>query len=76
MARFINILVFSLMLAACAKSDDKAPVTCEMQFSPETVTYPDGEARKSDVYRCSDGCVEYRFVNDPNVKFNTCEVSQ
>lgn len=73
--RWLFILSF-VLLAACAKSEqakNNAPVTCELQASPEQATYPDGQTLKSDVWKCSDGCIKYAWVNDNSVTFNSCE---
>lgn len=65
----------ALMLTACAKHDEQkeGPVTCEHQVDVAQAEYPDGVTRKSEVWKCSDGCYKYAWVNDHNVTFNSCE---
>ncbi len=74
-ALFITIVI---MLSACAPENKPGSqveaVSCKLHtVFPVQATYPDGVSRKSSVYACSNGCGEYRYVNDESVRFNTCE---
>ena len=49
-----NIIILSLLLAACAKDHNEAPVTCEIVEFTAQVTHPDNVDRKSEVLYCTD----------------------
>jgi len=72
------LAVLLLSSIACAKNSE--PVSCVQQAGAQQVAYPDGQARKSYVAHCSDGCQEFRAVETEGqsaaysqVSFNSCE---
>lgn len=76
--RHTLLVIICLVITACGSDKDgpqgSVAAMCSLhQIQPVTVTYPDGQARKSSVYACSNGCGEFRFVNDESIRFNTCD---
>ncbi len=77
MRNIIITVICVLALSACAKDEHS---NCEHQASAETVVYPDGVSRKSEVYVCSNGCIWYSdvdhridFFHHYVTQFNSCE---
>lgn len=62
-----------LLLVACGHN--RLPDICNTELEPQTITWPDGIVRKSDIARCSsatngDKHTRVSWVNDPSDYFD------